>query len=176
MVSQPRQIVLTGLPGSGKSSVGRELARRIGWGFIDLDEAVAERDGRTIARIFAESGEERFRELEAAATAELRDRDRLVLAPGAGWITKERTVALIRPPARMAYLRVTPDVAAARIQASPEVRPLLAGADAGRRMEELLAQRERLYRTADLTVDAELIVDEVVTELESWLVSDSRDP
>ena len=175
-MSPPRQVVLTGLPGSGKSSIGRELARRIGWNFVDLDEVVVEREGRTIERIFAESGEERFRELEAAATAELRGRDALVLAPGGGWITKPRTVALIRPPARMAYLRVTPAVAAARIEASTAVRPLLAGTDAARRIEELLGARERLYRTADLTVDAELIVDEVVTELETWLVSASQAP
>lgn len=175
-MSPPRQVVLTGLPGSGKSSVGRELARRLGWSFIDLDEAIVEREGRAIARIFAESGEERFRQLEAAATAELRDRDRLVLAPGGGWITKPAAVALIRPPALMAYLRVTPAVAAERIQASSALRPLLAGVDRLGRMEALLAERERLYQTADLTVDAELIVDEVVTELAGWLVSGSQAP
>lgn len=175
-MSPPRQVVLTGLPGSGKSSVGRELARRMGWSFIDLDETIVQRDGRTIARIFAESGEERFRALEAAATAEVRDRDRLVLAPGGGWITRPATVALVRPPARMAYLRVSPAVAAARIQASSVLRPLLAGADPRGRAEALLVERERLYQTADLTVDAELIVDEVVTELAAWLVSGSQAP
>jgi shikimate kinase len=79
-------------------------------------------------------------------------------------------VALIRPGAKLAYLRVSPSTAARRVAASELARPLLAGGDAAARMEALLHERERLYESADLTVDAELIVDEVVTLLERWLV------
>ena len=171
-----RQLVLTGLPGSGKSTVGRQLAVRIGWEFVDLDELIVERAGRDVAQIFAEAGEERFRELEALATSEIRFRDRLILAPGGGWITRPETVALMRPNAKLAYLRVSPATAARRVAASELARPLLAGGDAAARMEALLQARERLYESADLTVDAELIVDEVVTLLERWLVPGSPDP
>jgi shikimate kinase len=166
----PRQLVLTGLPGSGKSTVGRRLARRIAWQFVDLDELIVARSRMPIARIFAEWGEERFRQLEALATAELSGKDRLVLAPGGGWVTRPGTVALLRPPARMAYLALSPATAAARLAASNVVRPLVAGDEADRRLEALLEEREALYRTADLTVDAELIVEKVVTELAGWLV------
>jgi shikimate kinase len=171
-----RQLILTGLPGSGKTTVGRALAARIGWDFVDLDAAVAERAGRSVERIFAESGEERFREIEALATAELRGRDRLVTAPGGGWITRPAAVALLRPPARMAYLRVDPAIAAARIEASGEVRPLLQGSDPATRIHELHRERDHLYSTADLAVDTEVIVGEVVTQLEKWLVSEGLVP
>lgn len=176
MTAHCRQLILTGLPGSGKSTVGRVLARRIGWEFIDLDDLVAARAGRSVERIFAEQGEERFRELESLATAELRSRDRLVAAPGGGWITRPQVVSLLRPPARMAYLRVRPAVAADRIVRSGEVRPLLGTADPLGRLRSLHREREHLYATADLTVDTEVIVSEAVTELERWLVSEGLLP
>jgi shikimate kinase len=166
-----RQLVLTGLPGSGKSTVGRQLAQRLGWRFVDLDQRIVATTGRSIEAIFAEEAEERFRQLEALATAEVQGVDRLVLAPGGGWITRPETVALLRPPARMAFLRVSPRVAAQRLRASTEVRPLVAGPDLEGRLEALLRDRQAMYSAADLAVDAELIVEEVVTELEGWLVS-----
>jgi shikimate kinase len=176
MTAPLRQVVLTGLPGSGKSTVGRSLAARIGWDFVDLDELIVERAGRPVEQIFSEAGEERFRELEALATSEIRFRDRLILAPGGGWITRPGTVALVRPAAKLAYLRVSPATAARRIAGSELARPLLAGGNTAARMEALLRGRERLYEAADLTVDAELIVDEVVTLLERWLVPGTPDP
>jgi shikimate kinase len=168
---QLRQLILTGLPGSGKSTVGRALARRIGWVFVDLDDLVVERAGRSVEQIFEDLGEERFRELEAQATADLRDRDRLVTAPGGGWITRPEAVSILRPPARMAFLRVSPEVAAGRIARSGTVRPLVGTADPVGRIRELVAARGHLYATADLAVDTEVIVSEVVTQLEQWLVS-----
>ena len=176
MTALCRQLILTGLPGSGKSTVGRALALRIGWEFVDLDELVTERAGRSVERIFAESGEEQFRELEALATAELRERDRLVAAPGGGWITRPEAVTLLRPPARLAYLRVDPDVAAARIAGSREVRPLLGRVDSTAKMWELHRAREHLFKTADMAVDTEVIVSEVVTALERWLVKEGLLP
>lgn len=175
-MSVPRQVILTGLPGSGKSAVGRRLARRLGWDFIDLDQRIVAMAGRTIERIFAESGEERFRELEASATLELRGRDRLVLAPGGGWITRPETVSLLRPPACLVYLSVAPAVALRRLERSPVVRPLLSGPDPEAALQRLLKERQAVYETADVTVDAELIVEKVVTELWGWLVSEGRRP
>lgn len=171
-----RQVILTGLPGSGKTTVGRSLARQVGWDFVDLDELVTERAGRSVTRIFEEWGEKRFRELEGLATAELQGRDRLVVAPGGGWITRRETLALLRPPARMAYLRVDPGTAAARIANSGEVRPLLGESNPEGRIRELYGAREHLYGTADLTVDAQVIVSETVTRLERWLVSEGLLP
>ena len=176
MTSHPRQLILTGLPGSGKSTVGRELASRLGWGFVDLDDLVVERAGRSVEQIFAEWGEGRFRELEAMATIEVRGRDPLVLAPGGGWITSPEAVSVLRPPARMAYLRVAPEVAVERIEASGAVRPLLGSGGLVSRIREIQRTRQHLYETADLTVDTEVIVSEVVTQLERWLVSEGLVP
>jgi shikimate kinase len=170
-----RQVVLIGLPGSGKSTVGRMLAGRLSWDFVDLDAAIVDRAGAPIDRIFADAGEERFRQLEALETAELRNRDRLVVAPGGGWVTRPETVALL-PSARLAYLQVSAETAARRVSGSGVARPLLAGPEKTARMAELLSEREALYGTADLTVDAELIVEKVVTLLERWLVTGVRGP
>lgn len=170
------QVILTGLPGSGKSTVGRALAERIEWDFVDLDAEIARKEGKSISQIFAENGEERFRDLEALATSELRDRQKLIAAPGGGWVTRPATVALLRPPARLVYLRVSPQVAAERIERESEERPLLSGSNLPARIDSLLLDRERAYLTADLTVNAELVVDEVLTQCVAWLVTEGMVP
>ena len=170
------QVVLTGLPGSGKSTVGRALAERIVWDFVDLDAEIVRKEARSVSQIFAENGEERFRDLEALATSELRDRQKLIIAPGGGWVTRPDTVALLRPPARLVYLRVTPQVAVERIEKQSDERPLLSGSNLLVRLDSLLLGRESAYRTADLTVSAELVVEEVVTQCVAWLVSEGMVP
>jgi shikimate kinase len=170
------QVILTGLPGSGKSTVGRALAERIEWDFVDLDAEIARKEGRSVSQIFAENGEERFRDLEALATSELRDRQKLIIAPGGGWVTRPATVSLLRPPARLVYLRVPPQVAAKRIERESDERPLLSGSNLPVRLDSLLLDRESAYLTADLTVNAELVVDEVVTQCMTWLVSEGMVP
>lgn len=171
-----RQVILAGLPGAGKSTIGRALAARLGWTFVDLDTEIVRLAGRPIDRIFAEEGEERFRDLEALATAELRDRERLILAPGGGWASRPATVAILRPPARLVYLRVAAAVAAERVRGADDVRPLLTGSDLPERMSALLMVRQEAYSTADLTVNAELVADEVLTYCVEWLVSEGMVP
>ena len=170
------QVILTGLPGSGKSTVGRALAERIEWDFVDLDAEIARKEGRSVSQIFAENGEERFRDLEALATSELRDRQKLIIAPGGGWVTRPATVSLLRPPATLVYLRVGPEVAAERIGRESDERPLLSGTNVRARLDSLLQDREGAYQAADLTVNAELVVDEVVTQCMAWLVSEGMVP
>lgn len=169
-------VVLVGLPGSGKSTVGRALAARLGWEFVDLDREIERRVGRSIPRIFAEEGEEGFRALELEATRALAGRDGIVVAPGGGWITRPDTVGLLRPPARLVYLVVSVATALARVRGSDEVRPLLAGGDPEAALAALLASREPLYRAADLAVIAEGVVSEVVTECEARLVTGGPEP
>ena len=176
MSASLRQVILTGLPGSGKSTVGRALAERIEWGFVDLDAEIARKEGRSVSQIFAENGEERFRQLEALATSELRDRQKLVIAPGGGWVTRPATVSILRPPARLVYLQVPAEVAARRIEGGSDERPLLSGSNLPVRLGSLLRDREGAYLTADLTVNAELVVGEVVTECMTWLVSEGMLP
>ena len=92
-------IILVGLPGAGKSTVGTILAQKLGRTYLDFDIEIERREGMPIAQIFGELGEGGFRELELKLTEELKDLGNMVLAPGGGWITQPQVVALIRPPA-----------------------------------------------------------------------------
>ena len=160
IVAPVSALVLVGLPGVGKSSVGAGLARRLGWDFVDLDVEIERREGRSIVRLFAEEGEGYFRERERALTVELAGRRRLVIAPGGGWAAQPGLMALLRPPATIIYLAASPEAVARRLGAGEATRPLLAGGDAGGtldRLARLLADRAAAYRAADLVIDTELI-------------------
>jgi shikimate kinase len=155
-VTQPH-VILLGLPGSGKSSVGAGVAERIGRPFVDFDVEIERREGMSVARIFQERGEAAFRKLELELTRELAQGGGMILAPGGGWITVPGAMALLRPPARMIYLRVTPDVALQRMGAARANRPLLRAPDPAAELVRLLEKREPLYLLADHVVDVDLL-------------------
>jgi shikimate kinase len=148
-------IVLLGLSGAGKSSVGRILAERLDWRFIDLDEEIVKLAGTTIAEMFRTSGEEAFRALERQLTAGLSSERRTVLAPGGGWVANPGARAALPADARFVWLRVSPEEAVRRVLGSGEARPLLAGGDPLDAARGLLAARKALYATADLAVDVD---------------------
>ncbi len=164
----PRQIdghlILVGLPGAGKSTVGRAVARRLGRPFLDFDAEIERRVGSTVARYFGEHGEPAFRELEIALTRELAAAPPMVLAPGGGWITNPGVVEMLRPPGRIVHLRVSPAEAMRRISRSRNVRPLLQEADPGAKMERLWEARRALYNGADVVVDVESLTSQQVTD------------
>lgn len=166
-------VVLVGLPGAGKSSVGRRAAERLGRPFVDLDVLIARREGRTVADIFAEQGEDYFRERELAATAELRGAPRSsIVAPGGGWATAPGAVALLRPPGRIIHLVVSPQRALARLARSAVVRPLLDRADPLAALEDLLNVRGAAYSAcADHVVSTDLLTVQQVTDAVVELVS-----
>lgn len=147
-----RRVVLVGFMCSGKSTVGPALAARLGWAHLDLDREIERREGRSVARIFAEAGEARFRALEAEATAGLAGRERLVLSPGGGWITNPALLAAMGPYTLSVWLQVTPETVVARSAATPGERPLLRAPDPLAEVRRLLAEREPLYRRASLAV------------------------
>lgn len=154
---EARTLVLVGLMGAGKSSVGRRLAALCGHAFVDLDEEIERAAGRGIGELFAEHGEAGFRAHEAAATRGLlagrRDRRRgLVVAAGGGWMAnREARTAL--PDAETVWLKVDPAEAARRLAGSDATRPLLDGYDPAGRLGTLLAERLPAYREATYTVD-----------------------
>jgi len=152
----PELVVLVGLPGAGKTSVGRLAAALLGRPFLDFDEEIERREGRSIDRIFRESGERYFRALEHELTRELVSKPPMVLAPGGGWAVGEGNLALMAPRSRIVYLRVTPETAARRLGESARQRPLLSGG-ATLALRELLAVRGRSYESVDATIDTELI-------------------
>ena len=161
-------LILVGLPGSGKSTVGVTLARELQRTFLDFDAEIIRREGMTVAEIFAQRGEPHFRQLEHALTDELRQVGGMILAPGGGWVVRQETVSLIRPPATMVYLRVRPKTALHRMGRSVAARPLLGRPNPAGELERLLAERQAAYETADYVIDVEGIgVPEVVRRIVS---------
>lgn len=159
-------LILVGLPGSGKSTVGSALARILGRPFLDFDAEIVRREGMTIAEIFAQRGEPSFREMEHALTEELRTVGGMVLSPGGGWVGRAETVALIRPPARMVYLRVRPRTALVRMGRSVGTRPLLGRPNPLGELERLLGERRAAYESAEYVVDVERVpIGEVVRRI-----------
>jgi shikimate kinase / 3-dehydroquinate synthase len=146
-------LVLVGLPGSGKTAVGRRVASRHGATFIDLDDEIEAAAGMAIHEIFEAEGEARFRRLERAAVAALGPADtgatlRRVISPGGGAIVDPRNRWALFRGRRVAWLDVRPEVLAQRLRRSPVVRPLVAGGDPLARIRTLASSRERFYGAA----------------------------
>ena len=141
----PRSVALIGLSGSGKSTVGRLLAERLGWPLRDTDALIAAAAGRSVAQIFAEDGEARFRDLESAALRTALDGGPCVIATGGGIVLRAENRALLRERAFVAFLDAPTEALAARLRAHDEERPLLAGDDMFVRLEALRAARAALY-------------------------------
>ena len=160
-----RRIVLVGLPGSGKSTVGPLVAAELGWSFVDLDEDIVRAAGRSIPEIFAAEGESGFRAWERAATVALADFGPLVLAPGGGWILSAANREALGPETEVVYLAVSPEVAATRMGGAARARPLLAGGDPVAKLGVLLAQRESAYLQANHMVSVDLLPPEEVAAL-----------
>ena len=148
----PPRVVLVGLPGAGKSTVGAELARRLQAPFADTDDLVAQQTGRTVSEIFSHQGEAAFRRLEADMIAEALGSFDGVLALGGGAVTTEAVRQdLLASGVLVVQLSAGLDELLSRL-AGNRSRPLLAG-DPGGRLAELAAAREPLYReVASLTV------------------------
>ena len=158
-------LVLLGLPGVGKSSVGAGVADRLGWKFLDFDVEIEHRSGMTVGEIFAHHGEPHFRALEAALTDELAGRAGMILAPGGGWMAQAGLADRLRPVARLVYLRASPAVVAERLGSARASRPLLASGDLVATLERLLRTRARAYARADHVVDTELLDQEEVIRM-----------
>ena len=165
--SAPRpHLVQLGLPGSGKSTVGPLVAARLGRPFVDLDAAIVARTGMPIATLFAREGEETFREWERRLTAEFAPvwGPPIVLAPGAGWIEDPGHRARLGVSMVGVLLRVSPEVAVARMGRDAAARPLVAGPDPVGAVAALQARREALYLQANHEVRTDSVPpDEVAS-------------
>lgn len=162
-------VVLVGLMGAGKSTVGRRLAKRCGRPFLDLDEEIARRAGVPVREIFASGGETGFRELEARTTGEIAigiaDGESPIVAAGGGWMAN-RAARVALPAARTVWLKVGPAEAARRLASDPGGRPLLEAGDPAERLAALLAERLPAYGEAQYTVDtAGRTADDVVRRI-----------
>ena len=170
-------IVLVGLPGSGKSVVGKRLAAKHGATFIDLDEGIERRDGRPIPTIFAEDGEAAFRTLERQAVADLGPPDadpgvRRIVATGGGAVVDPRNRWALYRGRMSVWLDSRPEVLAQRLRRSVHVRPLVTGRDPIGAIRDLAARRERFYAAADIRIagvaEVSTVVDAVEVRRRAW--------
>jgi shikimate kinase len=145
-------LYLVGFMGCGKSEVGRRLAEKLGWGFEDTDVVVEAVEGRAIERIFAESGEARFREVERNVLEELSEREHLVVATGGGLFLNASNRSRIRRTGASVWLDASPESIRERLGAG-DGRPLWSREDPIA-MRALLERRRAAYALADVRVDA----------------------
>jgi len=150
-----RHVVLIGLPGSGKTTVGGLVAVRLHAEFVDVDALLVRHEGKPITMIFAEQGEAAFRELERREMEAALANAPAIIASGGGWAAQVGAVAHAKGRACVIYLRTRPETAAER--AGPEgTRPLLMGGESpAERMRHLMKEREAAYEQADGALDTD---------------------
>lgn len=163
-------IVLIGYRGVGKSTIGRQLAGRMGMTFIDTDELIMQRSGRTIRQIFEQGGEPLFRDLESAVIDDLVETDHAVIAAGGGVVLRKSNIEKLQANGRIVWLQAPPEVLWKRIEAdtvTAENRPNLTSAGGLEEILRLLQIRAPLYASAaDVALDvADMHPDQVVRYL-----------
>ena len=146
-----RSLYLVGMMGSGKTSTGRPLAERLGYGFVDADAVIEQAAGCGIPEIFDRDGEAGFRSLESQVLSAISQRHSLVVATGGGVVTQPENWGMLHSGI-VIWLDVVPDQLLQRLNADSTVRPLLQTADPEAALNALLNERRPLYAEADLTV------------------------
>jgi shikimate kinase len=168
-----RAIVLIGMMGAGKSTVGRRLAARLGLNFVDADTEIEAAAGMSIPDIFAAHGEQSFRDGEVRVIARLLEGAPCVVATGGGAWMRTDTRERIRAKGVSLWLKADPDVLLRRVKRRSD-RPLLQNADPAATIEKLVAERYPVYAEADLTllsreVPHDRIVEECLAALAAYL-------
>ena len=174
-----RSVVLVGMMGAGKSTIGRRLSARLGLPFLDADAEIESAAGMSIPDIFETRGEADFRDGEVRVIARLLDGAPAVIATGGGAVMRQETRDRIREKAVSIWLKVNTDVIMRRVKRRSD-RPLLHTADPEATVERLIREREPVYQQADVTiwsrdVPHEKIVDECLAALHEKLCA-GRDP
>ncbi|MCL2337265.1 MAG: shikimate kinase [Firmicutes bacterium] len=165
----PKNIVLVGFMGVGKSSVGRVLARRLGYRFIDTDQAIEKITGLTVEMIFRRHGPIRFRSEETLLLQRLLGQSGLVISTGGGMLLKEENVRLLRQNGILIGLRAEPEIIIERV-GNKKDRPLLKKNNVAENVHKLLKEREGVYDVAEFTVDTGLFSpEESVNEIIKYL-------
>ena len=159
--------------GTGKSTVGRQLADHIGFEFVDTDAIIEARHG-PIPKIFSEQGEEPFREMEHEVATELAQRIGLVIATGGRMLLDERNAAALDATGSIFCLTATVDELVERltVDGEHEKRPLLAGDDPGQRIADLLAERSEGYGRFDQVDTTAKTVEDIVSSIVEQLGND----
>ena len=170
------RMILTGFSGTGKTEVGQEVARLLGWRFVDTDEEIVARTGKPIADIFAQEGEPRFRDLEREAVREACQLSRVVISTGGGALLDPESRALMLASGLVVCLEAQPDTIYRRLSqgggngGQEAVRPLLAGPDPQERIRILKSERQWAYALAHWTVHTDSLTTQQVAQevLRAW--------
>jgi shikimate kinase len=168
----PREnLILVGFMGTGKSSIGRQVARRLGFQFLDTDHLIVEREGAAVADIFAKVGEAAFRALETRTLESLEHLTRCVIATGGGIVMREENRAILRRLGFVVGLTASPEVVFQRVSRNNK-RPLLQTEEPRETMHRLLADRAEAYQlAAQFTVDTSAITQ---PEAAALIVTEAR--
>lgn len=158
-----KNVVLTGFMGTGKSSVGKLLAYRLGKSFIDIDKQIEKEAGISIPEIFTKYGEEFFRAKEHEVVARIARYKNVVIATGGGVVLNDRNMECLRGKGIIICLSATPDVILERTSRRP-TRPLLQCENPRQKITELLTKRQPFYEQADYVVDSSNLTPHQVTE------------
>ncbi|MFQ5329262.1 MAG: 3-dehydroquinate synthase [Thermodesulfobacteriota bacterium] len=168
-------IILTGFMGSGKSSVGRALAREMGVDLVDTDEVIVSRAGIPIHEIFDRHGEERFREIESEVIEEAASRDNVVIATGGGALLSDVNLSNLRESGVIVYLAASVEEIKKRV-GSGRGRPVLSGGSEKKSIAKLLEQRKPFYEKADVVVETTgRSIKNIVMEIRERIESDVRE-
>lgn len=151
--SLPTRLYLTGFMGAGKSTIGKLLAKQIGYRFYDTDHLVMKGFGKPVSRIFAENGEEAFRRAEILVLNELVRRDRSVISTGGGTLVRDEAFNIARRSGTLVYLRAPVSSLYERVIFSPKDRPVVDVPDTESIFLQRFEERRHYYEQADITVD-----------------------
>ena len=160
-------LFLIGFMGCGKSSIGRQLARRLGYGFVDMDADIERVAGMTVTEIFARKGESYFRECEREALRRYAALNDTVVATGGGVPCGEGNMEAMNGYGVTVYFKMSPEKLAMRLHHGRDKRPLLRGKNDDELLEfirERLPQREPYYGAARLVIDCDGVSDDYITE------------
>ncbi len=150
-----KNIIMVGFMGSGKTTVGRILAKKIGYEFFDTDKYIEKKEQMTINEIFATKGEPYFRALELEVAKEISTSENKVIGTGGGMVKNDEIMRLLKANGIVIYLKASPGKIAHNLR-NDDSRPLLAGGDKYGKIKALLAQREPLYiKAADIIINTD---------------------
>ncbi len=149
-----KRIILNGMMGSGKSTVGRLLAEALGWHFVETDAAIELCTGKTISQIFAEEGESVFRKLELEEARRLASCEKCVIATGGGMFTQTEALEALESGSLMVHLSTRPETLAARLSDTSD-RPLLENVERQKRLAEIYEKRRAVYEALPVQIDTE---------------------
>jgi shikimate kinase len=163
-------IVITGFMCTGKTSVGKLLAEKLGYQFVDTDDLIEQRVGMKISDIFAVYGEPYFRDVETEVVKEVAKKDKFVISTGGGVVLRKVNMDELRKNGIIINLTAKPETIYNRLKNQPGVRPLLNKPDPMNEIIKLLLQREEYYKNCDLRIETDnFTVEQIVQQILDYI-------